>query len=588
MTFPPLRVLSLWGAALVGVGCTGSIDSSSNRPGAPATGGGNPGVSNPGQPGGGNPGSPPPSQIPAMPNAGSFDDGATVPGTSAVRRLTRVEFANTVRDLLGVPGDDVANALASDVDSAQSGFFRGGTVSTSSDARAFMTGAEKLGQLAGPKLSGIVPCAGSAAPADQDSCADQFIQKFGRRAFRRPLAAEEATNLRDLYKAQRTAGDSFEDAMTGLITAVLQAPQFLYRWELGPSPVTKDGQLARFNNWEVASRLSYLFWASMPDDQLLTTAEAGGLTSPEQIANQARRLLTDPKAKDVVKDFFMQWLELGNIAEMQKDPALKDFSPEVAKSMMEETRQFVANLFFGAKADGKLATLITSNETMVNAGLAKLYGLPAGGADMKPATLDPTQRAGIFTQAAFLTVNADASTSHPVHRGDEVLRRLLCVELVVPADLVVPPLPDPKPGQTTRELFSAHSQNPCATCHKILDPVGFTFENYDAIGAWRTMEVGKPIDSTGTVSLPSGSISAKNAVDLMKQLASTKEARECMTTQWMRYMLRRRELPSEDPSFKAALKVFGDSGLDMRELMVALTRTKTFTHRALSAGEVSQ
>jgi hypothetical protein len=163
------------------------------------------------------------------------------------------------------------------------------------------------------------------------------------------------------------------------------------------------------------------------------------------------------------------------------------------------------------------------------------------------------------------------------------------MELKVPDGLEVPPVADPSPNQTTRERFDVHGQSACAlSCHQFLDPVGFAFENYDAIGAYRTTENGKPVDATGVLKLASGEIRFNNAIDLVKALARAPETADCMTRQWMRYGLRRHEVDGEKPSLEALRAGFQSSGFDMRELMVALTKTKAFTHRTLSDGEVSQ
>jgi hypothetical protein len=514
----------------------------------------------------------------------------TVPGAAPLRRLTVLEYNNTIRDLLGVTTTAGAK-LTDDQGSNDSGFVKGGSITGSTDARTVLTSAEEISATAIAHLPTLLPCgAVPAARADQDACADQFVEKFGLRAFRRPLADAELTDLRAFYRAHRdpALGESFEQAIGAVITALLQTPDFLYHAEQAPEGALKDGALVRLGPYELASRLSYLFWASMPDEALFTAAGSGKLGTPDDIAREAGRLLADNKAAGGLQDFFVQWLEIGNLADLPKDPTLTMYSPALSQSMDLETRNFVSSVFFGAGADGKLETLLTSPKSVIDAGLAKLYGVSGfTGQGTKPADLDPTQRAGIFTQASFLTAMADAIDSHPVKRGASILRRVLCIELEVPATLVVPPLPEPQPGQTTRERFSIHSMSPCATCHTQIDPIGFAFEHYDAIGAYRTTDANKPVDAKGTFTLMSGAINYDGAVQLMTKLAASPEARECMATQWLRYTLRRRELDSEDPSLKV-LQSKLSAGADMRQLMVAATKARTFTHRALSPGEVTQ
>jgi hypothetical protein len=578
-----LRVLALLAGA-VSLGCTGAID---NGSGGPSTGGpgAGPGMTGTGPGSGIGPGNP----APPPDRTGALGDSASAPGPAPLRRLSRLEFDNTVRDLLGVTSATAAGRLTDDQGSHDSGFNTGGSITGSSDARGVMTSAEEIAAAALQKLPTLLPCNPiPAGRAEQDACADSFVEKFGLRAFRRPLSANEAMELKTLYRANRDAplNDTFEQAISAVITGVLQAPQFLYHWEVNPDGPIKDGKLLRLGPYELASRLSYLFWASMPDDQLFTAVQMGKLNSPDDIAREARRLLSSDRARAGLQDFFTQWLEMGNLADLPKDPSIKAYSPALVASMNEETKNFVASLFLGPKADGKLETLLTSPASVIDANLAKLYGVTGfAGTDTKAASFDPTQRAGIFTQASFLTAMADAVDSHPVKRGVTVLGRVLCIELVVPATLTVPPLPEPQAGQTTRERFSVHHESPCATCHTLIDPVGFAFEHYDAIGAWRTQDSGKPVDATGSIMLAGGESRFDGAVELMKALAKAPEARDCMATQFLRYALRRREIPEEAASLKVLqATIAGDT--DMRQLMVAATKARTFTHRAPSPGEV--
>jgi hypothetical protein len=258
--------------------------------------------------------------------------------------------------------------------------------------------------------------------------------------------------------------------------------------------------------------------------------------------------------------------------------------------MLNETRDFVGSAFAGTDATGTLETLFTSTSTMADANLAKIYGVTINGDGAQRVSLPAGQRAGIFTQLAFLTTMADESESHPVKRGDALLRRAFCVELHAPMNMAIPPVDDPVPGgATTRQRFEKHSTNPCATCHSVLDPLGFAFEGYDTIGAFRTMDQGKPVETGGTVTLPTGTkLAFKDAVDLLGQLPKLPEVKECVATQWMRYMLGRRELDSEAPSLKVAVELFTKSNDTFRDLLVALTKTRTFTHRSISEGEVIQ
>jgi hypothetical protein len=245
--------------------------------------------------------------------------------------------------------------------------------------------------------------------------------------------------------------------------------------------------------------------------------------------------------------------------------------------MLAETAAF-ANDVYGS--GGGLDRLLTSTVAVGDPALAKLYGTTAGG------TPDPAQRAGILTQASFLAMHANAGETNPVRRGAVVLRRLLCNDIQPPVNMDVGQPKMPAPGLTTRQRFAEHAMNPCASCHRLTDPIGFAFENYDAVGAWRTSEQGQQVDASGTLTLDGGSITFKNAVELARGLAKSSEVRDCMATQWLRYFLRRNEGDGDTASLQAARAAFAKSSYDLRELLVALTGTRAFTHRSPSPGEV--
>jgi hypothetical protein len=571
----PLKLLGLLGCALAGLGCTGNIDQGA---GAPNTGtGGNGGTVKP----------PVGPMTPPDPMAGALMDKDTVPGTNPLRRLTLLEYKNTIRDLLGIAADQVSIAgLAGDQESSLSGFVKGSILTTGNDARALMTSADGAAKLIEGNLGKVLPCSPvPSAAADQDACVGKFIDQFGLRAFRRPLSSTEGDGLRKLYQDQRALGGTFEQTIVTMVSTMLQSPAFLYHWELGATKPIREGALVRYNPYEIASKLSYLFWSTMPDDKLFELAKMGGLTAPDQIAVEAKRLVMDPRAKDAIRDFHFQWLEIAGLSDMPKDPGFKDYSPAVAQAMANETREFVSDVFFGARPT--LETLFTSTTSFVDPALGKIYGATVTGQGMQKVTLDAAQRAGILTQGSFLAVKADAGDSLPPRRGDAILHRALCIDLEVPPNIVVPAVAEPNPMQTTRQRFEVHGNSDCAkSCHAFIDPIGFAFENYDAVGAYRTMENNQKIDASGTIDLPlSGKVSFKNAIELAGFLAKAPESRDCMVRQWMRYGLGRHEAKTEEPSFKVLQQAFMTSGYNLRELLVSLTKTRAFTHRALSDGE---
>jgi hypothetical protein len=563
------------GAALLAVlwtsACTGSIQSGDTSPTGDT---GSPTSRTPGQTG------PQGTATTSLPAANT----PNVPGPAPLRRLSKREYNNTIRDLLGL-ATAPANDFGSDQD--RGGFAIGGPVTTSADVSKIVDAADQLSLAAADKIGTLVPCPGATDPAAQTACAHQFITQFGRRAYRRPVTTEEADLLFAVYTAHRAPeiGFQFADAIRSVVAAMLSSPQFIYRAELGGEKPIKDGNLIRFNSYEMASRLSYGLWSTMPDDLLSQAADQGKLSTPEQIDAQVRRMLADPRAKEAITDFHLQWLDIDGLPnEPPKDARFATYTPALVQAMMKETIDFVSDAVLGAKGSGNFDKLLTSSTSFMDPALGTLYGANATAG--QAVTLDPSQRAGILTQASFLSMHASATESHPVKRGATVTRRLLCIDVQPPPNMDVGMPAMPAPGLTTRDRFAMHAEQACATCHKLTDPVGFAFENYDAIGAWRTMDQGKPVNASGSIALKAGVLSFNNAIELAKGLAQSNEARECMATQWMRFLTRRTELLGDQASLDVATDAFRQTN-DIRELLVALTKTRSFTHRTPSIGEVA-
>jgi hypothetical protein len=324
----------------------------------------------------------------------------------------------------------------------------------------------------------------------------------------------------------------------------------------------------------------------MPDDQLFAAAAANQLTTPQQLEAQVRRLLADARARDVVTDFHAQLLRAVDLPDLQKAPAL-GYSAALAQSMLAETAAFTGGLIAGAGARGTLEDLLTSTSTFADAGLARIYGLPAPSAPgLGPVKLDPTQRAGLLTQAAFLAANADADEGNVVQRGRLVFEEILCQTLPPPDPTAVPDLKPVQPNATTRERYAQHAMSPCASCHHSIDPLGFAFLNYDAVGGYQTLDGGKPIDASGTLMLPSGELKWTDGVDLVRKLAQRDEVRACLGKQWFRYLMHRKEGPGDALSLRRAGEDFQRSSYVLAELIVGLVRTRAFTHRTPAPGEV--
>ena len=573
-------------AACIGLGCTGNIAS---RPGEEDPGKGSvTGPKDKPTPGtGGKSGGDP------MTGTGGTMAPPAVPGEPGVatfRRLSHLEYNNTVHDLLG---DTTAPATTfpPDLDLAKSGYVGGGVVANADAAHLFDAASALATAAAGDpaRLAMLLPCGSvPAAAADQDACAAKFITQFGKRAFRRPLTAEETADFTAYYTSQHAAPADFTNAVRLLIAGFLLSPQFLYHWEATADSIIRDGNLVRYNSYEIASRLSYLFWASMPDQTAFAKADKGELSTPDQIAAEATRLLMDPgkRSKAAVADFFTQWLSVADMRSAPKDPkAFPAFTPELADSMGAETAAFAANAVI--EGDGKLSTIFTSTTSFIDANLAKLYGVTGVTATTPTSTnLAAAHRAGILTQASFLTQHANSDETNPARRGKILADRVICADIQPPPDVVPDPDP-PMQGVSVRQRFAKHSKNPCANaCHGVIDPLGFAFESYNGIGAYQTMDLGAPVDTTGKLELDGKEQAFKDAIDLQAQFGQSPQVANCMAKQFLRYTLRRHEDICDEESLMAAQAAFAKQSNNLRDLMVALTRTRAFTHRTPAIGEV--
>ena len=364
-----------------------------------------------------------------------------------------------------------------------------------------------------------------------------------------------------------------------MIEVALQSPRFLYRVELGAPPAA--GQtIVKLDDWEMASRLSYLLWRSMPDDALFTAAAGGKLTQSSDIQAQVQRMIADPKARGVTSDFYTQWLRVGEIGGVEKVAAVfPGWSASVAALMQQETTRFLDYVTWDG--DGSLDTILTAPFTLVNGPLASYYGFSgvSGDAFVKTA-LGGTHRSGVLSQGGLLGLLAKADQTSPVHRGKFVREQLLCMELPPPpADLMIKP-PALSTTLTTRQRFTQHSIDPaCTGCHHLMDPIGLGFEDFDGAGVFRASENGQPVDDSGEVKDSDVTGPFHGVAELAAKLASSDQVRACVTAKWFRYGYGRGETDADSCSMNALKTQFAAGGFKVRDLMIALTRTDAFLYR---------
>lgn len=511
---------------------------------------------------------------------GEVDCSVLQVGNTPLRRLSRAEYDRTVRDLLGVEGNP-SSGLAPD---ERIGPFTSNAIAPITDllVQQHMEAAESIAAQVAPNLEALMPCT-----LGSDGCATRFIAELGRRAYRRPLTAEEAARYETLHAQGRSVGDE-RSALRLVVAAMLQSPNFLYHVEIGDGSAA-DGEPVPLTSYELAARLSYFLWGSMPDDELLDAAEAG-LGDPERLRAQAERLLDDPRAREAIGSFHLQWLGLESLDTIDKDGAMfPGFDDAMRQALQDETVRFADHVI--REGDGRLETLLTASWSMLDDPLFGLYGVerPADFDPAEPVALDPTERAGLLTQAGVLAAHAHRNQSSPVHRGILVRENFLCQPLPPPPPNVNNTPPEPTPGQTTRQRFAAHrDREECASCHTLIDGIGLGFEHYDAIGAFRETDADLPIDATGDI-VGAAEIDGAfdGAVELAGMLADSDLVRQCVGRQWFRFALGRMESNADECSRRDIQQAFEDSGGDVRELMLAIATSDTFRHTRVAVEEAA-
>ena len=489
-------------------------------------------------------------------------------GPAPFRRLTKTQYARTVEDLLGVvpdvsgfPADDTTHGF--DVGLSTSSLL----VEAYGDAAASI--AAKV------DLKKVLPC---DPVAGEEACAKRFVEGFARRAFRRATTDAERASLLAVYTAGRTNG-TFDRGARLVIEAALQTPSFIYHVEPS-SGVDADG-LRKLSSYALANRLSYLLWGSLPDVALLDAAAAGKLDSSEGIESEARRLLAArPEAGKLgFRDFYRQWLSLHELETMERDATrYPQFSRTLAHALGESlSRQIDATVWDDG---GDIAELLTGQSAFVNASVAPLFGVAASGTAFTKVAVDGAQRRGIITHPALLSVLSKPNQSDPVLRGKFVRERLLCQPLPPPPPNVATVPPDPKPGLTTRQRFAEHSESAtCAGCHKLMDPIGFGLEHFDALGSYRAVDEGVAVDARGEiVSSVDADGAFDGAVQLAERLGDSRSVRECIATQYFRFALARTETSADDCSLATAFETLDAKGGQLKELIIAVVKSDAFRY----------
>ncbi|MGH1341834.1 MAG: DUF1592 domain-containing protein [Nannocystales bacterium] len=512
-------------------------------------------------------------------------NGAELPAPSSrLARLTHTQWENTVQDLLYL---DTPTGFSESfrADPSNAGYLFDNSAAALEVDQALWSGYQRaavdtaaLAVTTPAVLAAILPVDGG----DDAARAEAFVRDFGMRTFRRPLEEDEVIAYAALFPGAADLYDEttgFDAGVQLVIETMLQSAHFLYRIE---ASTEADGDVIALNDFEVAQRLSYFLLDSMPDDELFDVAVEGSLTQGDVLEDQARRLLADPRARQVVETFHDDLFDAESYLSASPLPAFYPDAPsDLGELAVQEFHTFVDRTLIDDQ--GGVYDLLTSNVTYVNDDLAAIYGVTGvTGDEFQRVELDPELRRGLFTQIGFLVGNATGVQPDPIHRGAFISERIACSELPPPPD-DIPPLPDVA-GLTNREAIEELTEEPgsnCAGCHSVfINPMGFPFENYDSTGAFRTQDDGKTVDPATTVILDGQENPVANAVELADLLAQSPSVHECYAKHWVEYASGRPALPEDEALVHRLAAASLDSSASMQDTLVEIVKSQPFTTRS--------
>lgn len=502
------------------------------------------------------------------------------PSPGSFRRLTTSAFRNSLEDLLGGPvslGETEPDSWAV-----------GGLPTVSAAEVAISPRGVELYQVAieaavdelfadTQRRDAVLGC--QPTTVDDPACFQSFVATFGRRAFRQPLTTAQVDRYTALVgEAANVLGDAHAGMKAGMV-GLLTSPYFLYRIERGEPTSSGESEHWQYTSHEAASRLSYFLTNSTPDEQLLDAADRGELQTAEELRAHAERLLDSEAGRESVGNFAAELFQLPLIESRAKDPGLfPDYTETLQSAMAAEVPAMLQAIVFDRRESA--LELFTTQSTFVNDELAALYGIP--GPNAAPGSLGPVElpsdglRAGLLGTAGILSLFANQKEGSPTLRGKFVREAILCQEMPPPPANVSTILPDPPAGvaYTKRELLELHMAEPtCATCHALLDPIGLTMENFDAIGKFREMDEGQEIDVAGDLS----GVPFNGPVQLGRLLADMPETAACLATHMYRYATGHVENSAERDTVLADLiTLFQANGYDLRDLMLEIVSTDGF------------
>lgn len=503
---------------------------------------------------------------------------ACVPGPTVQRRLTATQLRNTFGDLL--IGVQLPKINLPPDPSSPDGFDNAADIQPPWDdvAPTYAAAAQVVAGAAVVQSELFLPCPPDGGP-DPAACGHEFIDVFGPRALRRPLADEEKTGLVAAFDAELADG-GFQAAIQITLAAIFQSEPFLHLIEVGGAPVEGHPEVLTLTGFEQAARLSYFLWNTTPDDQLLAAAADGTLDTKEGVESEARRLLMEPRARDTVARYALKWLHLHALEKGG------DLPQSIPMALQESLRREIERVVHHVVFDGErtLASLLSTNVSFLDAQLATIYNVDPPAVDFEMTELDPMQRPGVLTRAGWLAARSlDVEHHSPFVRGWRLLDSLLCLQLPPPPPDVPLDPPEFPADQTTRQVYEALVAEPtCGGCHNPAQNIGYGLENYDFLGTWRDMENGLPVDASGEIDASVDPASAgpfMGAAALMQALSESETVHACAARKAYGYALGRLLSDADTCDVDLLKDAFLAAGGDLQELLVQIAISDGFRHR---------
>jgi len=500
------------------------------------------------------------------------------PAPAGMRRLVASQYVNTVAELFG---QQVAAVAAPPTDLALHGFRSIGAAEIAvpeSAVETYETSARAVGEalVANPTALADVFDTSCATGATQRQCFTDFVGSVGKVAWRRPLASDEIDAIVDIAVAATAEYANYEQGVVYAVTALLQAPEFLYIVEVG-EPDPEDGARSRLTPYELVTRVSYFLTDSPPTAELLDRAADGDFQSEDELRQLARSLLERPQARSALSGFFGELYRLEQLSEVAKDETLfPQWSEEMAQGLFDSTQYMLADIVWSRDADAR--EIFNADYAFVNDTTAPLYGVSVDTTAFQKVTMPANHgRKGLMGQPSLMSILSAADGTSPTRRGVFVRRVLMCDNIPPPdpnAELELPDN-DPEDPKTKKELLEEHFENPaCAACHELFDPAGLAFESFDAIGRHRTAdENGLPIDTAGE---QVGLGLFENPGDIGQLLADESKVADCMVTNIFRHSMGHLETDGEAGALIELSRSFADGGYSFQSLMVELVAHPAF------------